>query len=241
MFPPPQPPPPGGRGVGEGDPNSEFFFCKMQWVKLHCLVVLLCTTLVSLLIDASLPFFPIEISRIASSGRYAQQVFKWGITSILFSLVYEVINESGNETSQPCGWLVWLGVMIAAWYPDKHNFFIHSSGVVLIILAVLVHVVRKSQEYMAVFLLALFIQGLGLAIKGYVVWFIEFGNGKAYNPLSYVDALLSAPQIVQHGMEILFTTEFVQERMVHAKLSVACFQVSGVMQWMALYLMSCVF
>jgi hypothetical protein len=211
----------------------------MQWVKLHCLLVLLLTTFISLLIDKSLPFFPIEISRIASSGKYAQQVFKWGITSIVFSLMYEVMFASENATSQPCGWLVWFGVMIAAWFPDKHYFIIHSSGVLLIVLAVLVHVVRKSQESMAVFLLALFIQGLGLAIKGYVVWFIEFGNGKAYNPLAYVDALISAPQIVQHGMELLFAAE--QERMVHAKLSVPCFQVSGVMQWLALYLMSSVF
>jgi len=209
----------------------------MQWVKLHCLIVICFTTLVSLLLDKSVPFFPIEISRIASSGRYAQHVFKWGITSIFFSLVYE-----GQSQTDPYGsvWLVWLGTLVAAWISDKQHFILHSCGVLLIISSVFAHV-YSIKEKLAVFLLALFIQGLGLAIKGYVVWFVEFGNGNAYNPLAYVNALVSAPQIVQHGMDILFTTEAVHEKLVHSKLSVACFQVSGMMQWMALYLMSTLF
>ena len=217
----------------------------MQWVKIHCLIVLLATTLVSLFIDASLPFFPIEISRIASSGKHAQRVFQWGIASIAFTLIYTMSFLYNEQTNQPPGWLVclvWLGTMIAAWFPDKQYFAIHTFGVLLIVASVFAHS-YTSQARLSIFLLALFIQGLGIAIKGYVIWFVEFGNGEPYNPLSYAHAVIAAPQIVQRGMEIMFTTttEHVEEIMVHGSMSLACFQVGGVMQWMALYLMSCLF
>lgn len=219
----------------------------MQWVKIHCLIVICATTLVSLFIDATLPFFPIEISRIASSGKCSQQIFKWGITSIFVTIIFTLFVQTQNQqqpTSQPYGWLVccvWLGTMIAAWFTDKQYFAIHTFGVLLIVASVFAQV-YTSKERLAILLLALFIQGLGICIKGYVIWFVEFGNGYAYNPISYVDAILSAPQIVQHTMQIMFTSvEHVEETLVHGKLSLACFQVGGIMQWMALYLMSCLF
>lgn len=213
--------------------------------KLHCLCIVICVWLSALLVDKTVPYFPIEISRTASTGHFSQLIFKWGIVSLLPTLVYESFFSPAayaageKKLEDPTLFLVWLGILIAAWIPDRESMVIHGGGVLIIILAVAIHVfmaeAHNLQRNLCVLVCALGIEAARMLIKGFVVWFAELDGGKVWDPMAYVMALYHHADITRHIMKVMF--EGVDHAIVPA-LTIPVLKVTGVMQWMALYLMT---
>ena len=190
-----------------------------------------------------MPYFPIEISRTASTGHFSQLVFKWGVASILFTLVYESFfakSAAANTAAEdPTLFLVWLGILIAAWIPDRESMVIHGMGVLIIILAVAIKVFSSEahlvQRNLCIFSCALGIESARMLVKGFVVWFVELDGGKVWDPFAYVLAVYNYHEITRHIMKVMF--EGVDHAVVPA-LTIPVLRVTGVMQWLALYLMT---
>lgn len=208
----------------------------MFYTKYHCLLVVCSTFACALLFDQTVPYFPIEISRTASTGRYAQHVFKWGITSILLSLLYEHLYLDSV-------WFIWFGIMIAAWFTDKDHLYIHGAGVLVIMSSVFYSVVVISEPHLlqrrlCIFTSAIAIEGARMAFKGYVVWFVEMDGGVIWSPYAYWKACINHADIAAHVIKLMFTVEAVEEVAVVPALTLPVLRVTGVMQWLAFYLMT---
>ncbi|MBX9636665.1 MAG: hypothetical protein K2Q45_03850 [Nitrosomonas sp.] len=188
------------------------------------------------MLDRTVPYFPIEISRTASTGRYAQHVFKWGITSIVLSLVYEHLFLDSV-------WFIWLGIMTAAWFTDKDHLYIHGAGVLLIVASVFYNVWYVSEAHLlqrriCIFTCALALEAGRMALKGYVVWFVELDGGVIWSPYAYFNALWMHQDIARHVLKLMFTVDPIQEVAIVPSLTVPVLKVTGVMQWLAFYLMT---
>lgn len=80
----------------------------------------------SALVDGSLPYFPIEVSRLAASSMRSAWIFRIG--SILSSLV--LFYEKGLwEHLVAC-----FGFVLLAWFDDTHHYVMHVVGVVVMLL-----------------------------------------------------------------------------------------------------------
>ena len=229
-------------------------------LKYHCVAVIVSVWFCALVLDSrrgggghGVPYFPIEISRTASSGPYAQRAFQWGTLSLLASVVmYCMKTSTASLLFSPLP--VWVGAMIAAWFPDNTHVYVHCTGVIVIMLSVTARVFlsgdQKGSPQVAVFLCAAGLECARLAMKGFIVLFAELDDQlyDIFHWRPYVHALFNVgglrDRIVRRILEIMFAnnkSEAAGGIFIHVTASpqtLSVLRVSGAMQWAALYLMS---
>jgi len=214
----------------------------LLYSKYHAALVVLLTWLAGLFVDRSVPYFPIEISR-TGAGPVSNQVFKWGALSIIASLWWEnkIQWPSVHLVESPI--LVWACIVVAAWFPDETHFFIHAVAVCAMVACVVFNVVLVGdmQRRLPIVLCAVGLEGTAILIKGFVVLFTEFDNS-LFDFWIYWKAIFNVgglrDEIVLHSMNIMFKGV---DYAIVPQLTVPVLRVTGVMQWIAFYLMMCLY
>jgi hypothetical protein len=86
---------------------------------------LIAATWIGSYIDGSVPYFPIEISRTAASGRYGY-----------FGLCLGTIVFCPYIQGRADGWISWIGLLILALVDDKMSWNVHMLGVFIMLFGV---------------------------------------------------------------------------------------------------------
>jgi len=210
----------------------------MLWYsKLHAAIIVLCTWFVGFFVDNSVPYFPIEISR-TGTGPWSSIIFKWGAVSLAASLY---VDEALHLYSSAVP--IWICIMIIAWFPDHSHLFIHGLGVVLLMFCVFVKVIWKGdvQKSLPIILSAIWIEWFRIFIKGFVVLFTELDRAP-WDWKVYWEVITNSNglrnEMVEQVMNIMFKGI---DYTIVPKLTIPIMRVTGVMQWLGLYLMMCLY
>lgn len=215
----------------------------MWYAKVHAALVVFSVWMCGLFVDKSVPYFPIEISR-TGTGPYSSLLFKWGAVSLIASLWMDgmvVMPKWPVMLSSPIP--IWLCIVVIAWFPDHSHLLIHGAGVAILLLCVSLNAffVGDIQRRFPIALAALGIEGARLVLKGFVVLFTELDRD-IWSPLTYWHVLCNTnglrDEIIDQIMNIMFKgTEYA----VVPYLTIPMMRVTGVMQWLALYLLMCLY
>lgn len=81
----------------------------------------------ALRVDRALPYFPIEISRMAASGPAALWRFRLGVTLLPLTALATDIGSFG-ELALAMLAFAWVGLMFVAWFDDKYFWNEHMAG-----------------------------------------------------------------------------------------------------------------
>lgn len=210
----------------------------LYYAKYHVVLLVFATWAAAYFWDRSVPYFPIEISR-TGAGQHAKSVFKWGALSLIVSLWWEnhltVPDSYRSFIESPV--LVWLCVLVITWFPDNEHLYIHILGVVALMSCVLLNVltVGDTRRRLPVMVCALLIEGFRIWIKGFVVLFTEMDHD-LFNARPYWDFIWNANRLrnemAKHVLEIMYDGV-----VLVPELTIPIFQVTAVMQWLALYLL----
>ncbi len=101
---------------------------------IYVFLVIVATGAASLLYG-NVPYFPIEISRLAASGRIASHIFKFGLAII--PALYVLFPISSDD---PVMLFAFLSLQLVTFWNDVDHWFIHMLGVGGICISVTVHV-----------------------------------------------------------------------------------------------------
>jgi hypothetical protein len=197
----------------------------MDPVHVHLITTILLVQFSAVWLDkaSSLPYFPIEISRTAASSPLARVILKAGFTSLIGTCLL----------TQSLTWprfVLWLGLMLVAWFPDTEHMSLHMSGVAILFVASCMTLwTGWSRQRGMLVVFAVFVYGMRIVFKWVVLW-------------------LTDPRLVQfqasHGLvkgfalrnqEIMFGRESVPPD------TEAFFKLSGVLQWICFVALSYLF
>ena len=206
-------------------------------IKYHTALVVLCTWVCGYFWDRSIPYFPIEVSR-TGTGPVSSQVFRYGTLTIGATLWYEKHVDAfikGHVLDSPV--LVWLWVLLIAWFPDDTHNTVHVCAVLGMVMCIFLNVllIGDTQRRMPIIVCAMAIQGAGIALKAFVVLFTELDR-PMWQWRIYWD-VLSNPlrsEVYTHVKRIMFESA---DNAIVPHLTLPLFRVTGVMQWLAFYLM----
>jgi hypothetical protein len=215
--------------------------------KYHTAVIVFATWVCGYFWDQSIPYFPIEISR-TCTGTVSSQVFRWGTLSLFGTLWYE------NHVTHLLQWplkvemlssplIIWAWIVLISWFPDHTHNWTHIGCVLGMVFSVFLNVllVGDVQRRLPIILCAMGIQGAGIALKGFCVLFTELDRSMFdwrvyWNVVWNIDHLQD--QVYKQIMDIMFkSTDYA----IVPHLTIPLFRVTGVMQWMALYLIMCLY
>ena len=196
----------------------------MLAVKCHVAVTIL-ATFVSSLIWGTVPYFPIEISRTASSGPVPTLIFRTGCSLLLGTIwATNLLNASTL--------LMWVGLVIVAQFTDVEHLVPHLAGVALVFAgAASMSSVSKG---LAPLLTAAVIFAIRLPLKVGALVLLEFGWPSPWYMIlspSFVLAVRDkAMAVMYQGPEIACK---------HYPQSIeSIFQITAVLQWVSFYALS---
>lgn len=181
----------------------------MRATKLHIWCVVLATVWSGLYLDGGVPYFPIEISRTAT-GPVAARIFFWGM--LLIPLTTLSLDRMLPSRSLCCAW---LGLQLITFFDDVNHWSLHMAGVAVLFLSVLVHHDHEA------FVAAVLVYCARIVLKAWAIIVLE-----AVFPAS-VSALSDA------GFGIMMGTRVPQHW-----ATLWAFKCAGVMQWIALALLT---
>ena len=190
----------------------------MFWAKLHILLVVCAVQHAAVFVDNALPYWPIEVSRMAASGPVALQRFQWGMTLLGVTLL------ASGELSAINGAL-WAALVIIAWVDDVTSWAIHMVGVALMGVVVAWQVWTNARTHTWALGAAGFIYGIRVVAKAAaVVWYELPPSGVT------MEAVFARSMDIMQG-----------RAKCHAPVSLFVFQAGGVLQWVVFLLFSAVF
>lgn len=215
--------------------------------KYHTAIVVFVTWVCGYFWDQSIPYFPIEVSR-TGTGPVSSQVFRWGTLSILITLWYE------NHVTHLLQWplkvqmlsspiIIWAWIVLITWFPDNTHNWTHIGLVAGMVFCIFLNVllVGDIQRRLPIVLCAIGIQSASIVLKGFCVLFTELDQSifdrKVYWNLLWNENYLQG-QVYKQITSIMFkSTDYA----VVPHLTIPLFRVTGVMQWLAFYLMMCLY
>ena len=193
----------------------------MTAAKIHLLVTIVVQTLVCLKDPVStLPYFPIEISRIAASSRVGKFVFQVGVATLIFTLL---LSSEFNGTTL----FLYFALMLIAYFDDVNNWGLHMLGVGLLFLVGVYHLYNEGSSVLRPILVATLIYFTRLLVKMVVMCdctqYHLFLIDSEFRSSIFRQAL----QIMYHGSSdpVIITT----------------FKLCGVLQWLSFYVFSTAF
>jgi hypothetical protein len=230
----------------------------MRAAKLHILATVVLSAVTGLLYG-KLPFFPIEISRAASSCPESLLVFRTGAVCLIGTLW---ITDSINAVTL----LLWAGFSAIAVFDDNSNLTMHFVGVGIVLLATTYHVYlryappadKKGGSFLSslpramlgflwncrfTLALALVILVARLAVKSSVVLFFEVGlpawAWAPFRPDIVKLGLSLLRQVFDRALEIMYVGE--KGCPSHPTIVLGAYRVAAVMQWVMFYVLSTCF
>lgn len=166
-----------------------------------------------------LPYFPIEISRAAAQY---PTFFASGITGIFIVSCMEIATFPQNSWSSL---FPWSGLLLLAWFDDRHYWVIHMIGVANMILGLLINTYATPWAWLWIGL-ACGIYILRLVIKWVVLVFIECEHHLTLQTMvQYLFSPMKLRQMTKLGLHLMYTGDFTDP------LSKLGFQLGGVFQW----------
>ena len=119
--------------------------------------------------DASVPYFPIEISRTAT-GETSSLVFSTGMTLIVF----DILRRSwSNDGFIPSLWVSCLGIFVLAQYNDEKYWGVHMFGVFLFLVGTALYTYKYAWKHKRYFIIAVILYLLRIVCKIIVVFAYE--------------------------------------------------------------------
>ena len=202
----------------------------MFFVKIHILVTVIYTMYAAVFIDRRVPYWPIEISRMAASGDYALYCFRLGVTLMPATLFCE------NVT--PITVALWVALMAIAWIDDVTSFTGHMFGVALLGLVCVIHAYQSAQSVWIIGIAAvIFAARLGLKAAA-CVW-EDLNSGHAYlnsAPIGVPRILTYSRRLACVGRDIMMGT-----RELKTTFGNIAFRLGGLGQWTVFVLLSTLF
>ncbi len=193
----------------------------MLYTKLYLLFTI-CVTVIAAHLDfeSTLPYFPIEISRVAASSKRTLNLFR--MLALTVGPVMLLLGEMKDMAS--C--VVWLGLITLAWFDDVNHLLLHMLGVgILVIGSMLSHKFNAGT-----ILSALLIYGIRLVIKATV---LVTSGAVPITPRIVLDLTSKAFDAMFNG-----SANFTNEQWIEIK---PVYMTSGILQWVVFFLLSFMF
>jgi hypothetical protein len=199
----------------------------MDYLKLHLLATVILTQSASVW-SGDVPYFPIEISRTASSSALPLLVFRTGVAIVPVTLWF---TRTISSVRLPIV-LAWIGLAMIAGFDDVKWMKMHVAGIVVLILASVFAMLDKKGDGALFILTALLIYAIRIPLKiGAVAWY-EFDQ----LPMGNIWALVKL--LVGRHMEIMFKGPGACRDPIHV---MPIFKICAVLQWVAFYALSFIF
>jgi hypothetical protein len=205
----------------------------MLWLlpaKLHLLSVVL-VTLLTATNSKRLPYFPIEISRtVASGGRLAGMVFKLGVGNLIGTLFlsHAIVPETVG---------LWLALCVIAFFDDIRHPVLHVVGVAMLMIDMLCWALLLGDPWVyTLFALAFLVYASRMVLKLAVMMYyhdVLWPGQPLWTVVLQAKPVLSAMLIMQGGERAFDSSR--------APLVLPVFRMGGVLQWVALATIACVF
>lgn len=193
----------------------------MEYVKAHVLATVLATQ-ASALIWGDVPYFPIEISRTAASGKVPLTVFRVGFATIGGTLI--ATRSLNVQTS-----LVWTCLSAICMFDDKSNWFIHMAGVYGLIGVSGYSIYLRGSMAVMPFTCAVVIYLVRAAMKMILIDRYEIGSESRRTLRGWIQALHKRHMAINyHGATACARPD----------LLMPAFKICAVLQWVLLYSLS---
>lgn len=197
----------------------------MEWfIKVNLFLVILLTQLASIFFQPEkLPYFPIEISRSASSNELSRFIFMAGMAFMFFPIMY-----SGElEKYFP----VWVSVMILAYFDDKNYWLLHMVGVFLLFVTSFYRIYHCGFREFYIAFIALILYVMRVFFKFFTVAYLEQQIHPFDLPYNLQSIFDQTKQIMYLGASVCRYPE----------ITLSVFRITGVMQWCVFYLLTAIF
>ncbi len=185
----------------------------MDAIKIHLLVTIIATQVVALFYERTVPYFPIEISRTAASGKTSLLTFRVGILTIILSLLW-----TGQLTL--ITFLLWIGLSIVAVFDDVSYWGLHMIGVGVVFVIMTVHTFQHGA--MMPILCALIIYGLRFVLD-------------AGTLLYYEQCAFDITHFTTLHKDIMYRGSIACKR---PDIVIPVYRIGGLLQWTAFYALS---
>lgn len=192
----------------------------MEVVKAQLLTTVIATQ-VSALTYGVVPYFPIEVSRTAASGRIPLGVFRCGILSMIITLLV-------SHTLDWQTFAIWLSLSLICCADDVNHWFLHMAGVFSLILVAAYGIYEGGEAALVPFVVAVSLYALRLLVKFLVITFYEIWEERSFS-MRFLRAN------IERHMNIMYRGAKACRR---PDIVIPVFKVSGVLQWALLYSLS---
>lgn len=181
------------------------------WVYIHLLLIFFSVTF-NALRDPTLPYYPIEISRMAATGDLNKILFPISIISLGLTLWL-------TGDFRKC-LLSWVGLVILSVFDDKKFLLLHMLGVFVMVIGVIVIGFNSSTADLVIVMCALMLYVVRIALRVIVVCSLEYEQGG-----NLIDILFVIKDRMQ---QIMYVGAAACKYPQHTLM---VFRVCGVLQW----------
>lgn len=191
-------------------------------LKLHLFLGLLILNFIGNFLDTAPKFWPIELSRIASSGQYSLYWFRF----LAITLGYHLFTVDLKTNSVI---FIWFSLLAIVFFDDVNYFWLHLLGVYCLIASVIAYGLEtwnfpNSLNKGVVICCFCLIWIVRSVMKIAVIYFFEMEN----RTLSFVSISEVAKNIMYNG----------PESCINPQITMVFFKLAGVLQWVSFWLMS---
>ena len=183
-------------------------------VLIHLVATVVGVQLAALYVDGAVPYWPIEVSRMAASGPVASSVFLAGALTLGATL-----HLCGQMTRMNVA--MWIALVVIARFDDINHLKLHMAGVAALGAIGIASMIRNSAAILPL-TVAIALWGFRIVVKVMAVMVFE-------RRTSIVEAGKHAQTIMMQGPK---GTCMLPEHTMPA------FYVGGVLQWVVFYVLS---
>lgn len=200
----------------------------MFHVKLHLFLTVVCVQVAALFVDRNVPYWPIEISRMAASGPMALQAFRIGTLTLGAAMAMD------GTWTEPVLLLLWLAMFIIAWVDDVTSQTGHMFGVALLGASACWQTSLRGREAVPIFVIASVVFVARLVLKASTVWWNEVGGRNL--PLFHLLLPKTWFRIASHAKALMFG-----ERAFKSVWTHTAFATAGALQWCVFAVLSALY
>jgi len=201
----------------------------MDVIKAHVLATIVATQIVALLVDRSVPYFPIEVSRTAASGPTALCTMRVGFVLLLPVLVWQ------QQLTMPTLWL-WAALVCIAVADDVRYWTVHMLGVAMMLPPLVVGAWSRSAMVPVLVGVSLYLFRLVIKTTVLIVYEVPVGEQRAqYKQGIQTWLRWLVAKVMERGMAVMYRGA---DACQHPSVVMPVFKICGVLQWVAFYCLS---
>ena len=200
----------------------------MWFAALYIFFVVVCVQAAALFVDKAVPYWPIEVSRMAASGRCALASFRIGALAMAVPITLD------RAWSGPVA-VLYTALVIIALVDDVWSPAGHMAGVALLGAASVWQTYLRGFDAVPIFAAAGVVFCARLVAKAATVWWCEMsGTDKKQRP--QLMRLSTWQEIATHALQLMFG-----KRQFHSQWTKLAFRAGGVLQWTVFGILSLLF